>query len=374
LPPRGAGIILQAPEYPVPRMPGAHRPMSRPQSGTGLLELACAVAVLNAAVGTTAGAAGTTLRDVVAAEDTPYAENAELVRRMASPLTRLAEERKLASPGATLARYPLDAASERFLIYQPASPPPPQGFALLVFVPPWQDARLPPGWAMVLERFGTVFITAARSGNDENPVGRRVPLALLAAAEARRRFPIDPQRVYVAGFSGGSRIALRIALAYPDVFRGAILDAGSDPIGTPQVPLPPPDLFAQFQSQTRLVYITGERDLAHLADDSRSIHSLHQWCVANVDEAVQPHVQHEVALPGALSQALDRLATQGRAEPEKLARCRAALDADLAARLHEVEELIARSATREAAARLRQIDERFGGLAAPRSVELAGRL
>jgi pimeloyl-ACP methyl ester carboxylesterase len=293
---------------------------------------------------------------------------------MASPLTRLAEEHELASSGTTLARFPLDAATERFLIYQPAAPPPPHGFALLVFVPPWQDARLPPGWAMVLERFGVVFITAARSGNEENPVGRRVPLTLLAAAEAQRRFPIDPERVYVAGFSGGSRIALWIALAYPDVFRGAILDAGSDPVGTAQLPLPPQDLMALFQARTRLVYITGERDTDHLADDARSIRSLHQWCVANVDEAVQPHVQHEIALPGALSQALADLAAHGRAEPAKLARCRAALAADLDAQLRAVEELIGSGAAREAAVRLRQIDQRFGGLAAPRSVELAGRL
>ena len=354
-------------------MPVTHRLMSRLQPGTGLLALACAAAALGVAAGTAAGAAGTTLRDVVAADNTPYGENAELLRRMASPLTRLTAERSLADSGATLARYPLDVAAERFLIYQPAAPPPPQGFALLVFVPPWQDARLPPHWAGVLERFGVVFITAARSGNDE-PNGRRFPLALLAAAEARRRFPIDAERVYVGGFSGGSRIALRIALAYPDVFRGAILDAGSDPIGTAEVPLPPRDLFALFQSQTRLVYITGERDLVHLADDAGSIRSLHRWCVANIDEAVQPHVQHEIALPGALSRALDSFGAPGPAAPEKLAGCRATLDADLAARLREVEELIDKGATREAAARLKQIDERFGGLAAPRSVELAGRL
>ena len=348
--------------------------MIRTFPAKGCLALASAAAALAAAVAAAAAAAGTTLRDVIAANDTPYAENAELMRRMASPLTRLAEERTLSASGATLARYPLDVAAERFLVYQPTAQPPPNGFALLVFVPPWQDARLPPGWAMVLERLGVVFITAARSGNDENPLGRRVPLALLAAAEARRRFPIDPERVYVGGFSGGSRIALRLALAYPDVFRGVILDAGSDPIGTPQVPLPPQDLFTLFQARTHVVYITGERDSDHLADDARSIRSLHEWCVANVDEAVQPHVLHEIALPGALSQALGTLVARGPVESPKLARCRAALAAALDARLREVEELIGKGAAHEAAARLRQIDERFGGLAAPRSVELAGRL
>jgi pimeloyl-ACP methyl ester carboxylesterase len=348
--------------------------VSRASPRMGLLASTCAAAALLAGVGVAADGTGTTLHDVVAADHTPYAANAELLRRMASPLTRLADERALANAGATLARYPLDVASERFLIYQPAAQPPPHGFALLVFVPPWQDARLPPGWAGVLERFGVVFVTAARSGNDENPLARRVPLALLAAAEAQRRFPIDPERVYVGGFSGGSRIALRLALAYPEVFRGVVLDAGSDPIGTPQVPLPPQDLFTLFQAQTHVVYITGERDSDHLADDARSIRSLHEWCVANVDEAVQPHVLHEIALPGALSQALDTLVARGPAESAKLARCRAALAAGLDARLREVEELIGKGATHEAAVRLRQIDERFGGLAAPRSVELAGRL
>lgn len=58
---------------------------------------------------------------------------------------------------------------------------PPHGFALLVFVPPWQDARLPPEWAKVLDRYGAIFVSAARSGNDENVLGRREPLALLAA-------------------------------------------------------------------------------------------------------------------------------------------------------------------------------------------------
>lgn len=358
---------------PTPRQVRVREAHALTHSGTALLALACVMAAVRPGVGIAAGAAGTTLRDVVAADYPPYAENSELLRRMSSPLTRLAEERKLAASGETLARRPLEITAERFLIYQPAGPSPPHGFALLVFVPPWQDARLPPGWAMVLERLRVVFMTAARSGNEENPLGRRVPLALLAAAEAQRRFTIDPEQVYVAGFSGGSRIALRLALAYPDVFRGVILDAGSDPIGTPEVPLPPRDLLALFQARTRIVYLTGERDSDHLADDAVSIRSLHQWCVVNTDQAVQPHVQHEIALPGALSQALVALA-QRPAESGALARCRAALDADLAARLDEAEELLGRGAAREASGRLTQIDARFGGLAAPRSVELAGRL
>ena len=58
-----------------------------------------------------------------------------------------------------------------------------------------------------------------------------MPLALLAYENIRRSHTLDANRVYVGGMSGGSRVALRVALAYPDVFRGALLNAGSDPIG-----------------------------------------------------------------------------------------------------------------------------------------------
>jgi len=90
---------------------------------------------------------------------------------------------------------------------------------------------LPQEWVSVLDRYGVIFVSAARSGNDESVSGRREPLALLAAHNIMKEHPVDPEHIYVAGFSGGSRIALRLALGYPDLFHGAILNAGSDSIG-----------------------------------------------------------------------------------------------------------------------------------------------
>ena len=90
---------------------------------------------------------------------------------------------------------------------------------------------------------------------------RRAPLALLAAYNLMSRYPVDAQKVYVGGFSGGARIALRLALAYPDLFHGALLNAGSDPLGMPGRPhRRSPQLLQQFQESTRLVYVTGEHD------------------------------------------------------------------------------------------------------------------
>jgi poly(3-hydroxybutyrate) depolymerase len=115
-----------------------------------------------------------------------------------------------------------------------------------------------------------------------------VTLALLAAQNAMAQYSVDPQQVYIGGFSGGSRVALRLALGYPDVFHGALLNAGSDPIGNADVPLPPAELFRRFQDSMRFLYVTGERDDARLIDDMHSRQSLEKWCVFDVVTETEP--------------------------------------------------------------------------------------
>ena len=204
--------------------------------------------------------------EVAFSEYSPLSSNAELVRRLLTPLAAAEAQATLARSTQRLIEQSIDLAAERFLLYVPARAPP-HGYAVLVFVPPWQEARLPPGWAAVLDRFGMIFVSAARSGNDANVLGRREPLALLAAVNVMRRYAAEAGHVYVGGFSGGARIALRLALGYPDVFRGALLNAGSDPLGEPGggAPPPPRELLQQLQESTRVVYVTGERDTDNLA-------------------------------------------------------------------------------------------------------------
>jgi len=315
-------------------------------------------------------AAGQTLREVVFTDYGAPSSNAELVRRLLSPLTAVQLQQDLLRSGKRLADQPVNLSEERFLVRVPSQHPA-AGYGLLVFVPPWQEARTPAGWAVVLNDFGVIFVTAARSGNDENLLGRREPLALLAAYNVMRRYPVDPRRVYVAGFSGGSRVALRLVLGYPDLFRGAILNAGSDPIGTADIPLPPRELLLEFQSSVQLVYVTGERDEPHVSDDLLSVRSLRRWCMFKVTSFLQPHIDHEVATPAALSRALGTLARSAEADPAELAACRSALDAELATALHAVESLIANGQKARAQKRLKGVDERYGGMAAPRTVELA---
>lgn len=166
---------------------------------------------------------------------------------------------------------------------------------------------------------------------------------------------------------------MRLALGYPDLFAGALLNAGSDPIGEGDPALPPADLFARFQASSRLVYVTGARDFAVLDKDVASQQSMREGCVFNVDDEVTPLVGHEAAGSGALARALDALAKPARPDPKRLAACRARMEKDLAAKLAQAEALIAGGKRDEARKRLIEIDRRFGGLAAPRSIELAAK-
>jgi dienelactone hydrolase len=332
-----------------------------------------ALLLLLAAAPLDALAEGQTLRDVVFTDYGERSSNPEIVRRLLSPLAAARLERELARSGKTMRGQPVNLSEERYVVYVPSQHAA-RGYALLVFVPPWQDARLPQGWAGVLDRFGVIFVSAARSGNDENALGRREPLALLAAENIIRRYPVDPERVYVAGFSGGSRVALRLVLGYSDLFRGAILNAGSDPIGNPEIPLPPRDLLLKFQNSTRLIYVTGELDTDHANEDLMSMRSMRQWCAFNVDSFLQPRVHHEVATAAALSRSLGDLTNSTQPDPAKLSACRSAIETELETKLQSVESLIAKGQRAEAQKQLKNVDDRFGGLAAPRSLDLASKL
>lgn len=335
---------------------------------THLVAFGASCAILLAAA-RTSQAEGGTFRDVVFTDYSERSSGAELARRMLSPLAAEHVRRQMARTGTQMLEQAIKLADEKFIVYVPSSHPA-RGYALLVFVPPWEDARVPPGWAAVLDRYGVIFVSAARSGNDASVFDRREPLALLAALNAERRYPVDPERIYIGGFSGGSRVALRLALGYPDLFRGAFLNAGSDPIGDAQIPIPPKDLFLQFQS-TRLVYVTGEGDTSQLNGDLASMHSMQKWCVFDVQDHAVRSLGHEVADSTALAWALSALLHDARSDPKKLDACRLAVEQELKIKMQELDSLVAAGHDDEAQKLLAKIDAHFGGLAAPRSVELA---
>jgi hypothetical protein len=304
-------------------------------------------------------------RNVTFSAYSPLSASLEVARRSLSPLANV----EIAKLSARLRPQAVDLAQERFSAYVPAQHPP-QGYALLVFVPPWQDSHLPPGWAVVLDELGVIFVSAAKSGNEENVIDRRIPLAVLGAYNMMQRYAVNPDRVYVGGFSGGSRVAMKIALAYPDMFRGVLLNAGSDPIGGKESLLPPDDLFAQFQSSTRLAYVTGSQDSWNIQNDMLSRDSMQTWCVFSARVETMLNVGHEVATAYSLRRALSALEQRTPVDPDKLSACRARIAKELAADLQHIAQLIDRDKPHDAWGLLTKLDIRYGGLAAPESIQL----
>jgi len=309
-------------------------------------------------------------RDLVFDQATPLARNEALLERMFSPLLADVLRGQLAERQGSTETAALDLAQERFELYVPEGEAPPQGYGLLVFIPPWESQGLPREWLPVLDRYGLIAVTAERSGNSQNVLSRRVPLALSGYENARRRYALDPRRVYVGGFSGGARVAMRTALAFPDIFHGAVLNAGSDPFGTPEVPLPAAALFDQFERGMRLVYVTGTRDESAAATDRRSHASANVLCVSNLVDLPIRGGGHEPADGRSFKHAL-RLLDAPRVEMRDAEACRSRRSAEIARANADARSAFDAGDMKEAARRLAELDTRYGGLALPASAELA---
>jgi pimeloyl-ACP methyl ester carboxylesterase len=283
-------------------------------------------------------------------------------------------EHALATANDKLIEQAIDLAKERFEIYIPSGPPGQDGYGLVVYIAPSSGPTRLRDWGESLDGHRLILVSAQGSGNEMNTLDRRVPLALLAYENVRARFPINGKRVYVMGFSGGGRVAEIVALAYPDIFKGAVLNAGSDPIdGKDGNYKSAAVLFRAFQ-RSRLVFITGENDLDHLRRDGVTQESLRASCVLDVRTELAPRLGHKPIDGFALDRVLDAVEAPGRVDADELERCNERLAGELAAALASVEAAIARGDRDGAAALIKAIDARFGGLAAPRILELDARV
>jgi hypothetical protein len=303
----------------------------------------------------------------------PLASSREIAGRLLTPLTVRRGAEVAQRSGLALVDQPIDLAAERFTVYLPGGPPPPAGFGLLVYIAPWDDPTEPDRWRPVFDRHGIIFVCATAAGNESHVYNRRLPLALLAFENVRARYPVDPERVYVGGLSGGSRVAEMAALGFPDLFRGALLNAGSDPIGDDGIHLPPAPLFHRFQ-RTRLVFVTGGHDEFNLRADQVSRNSLKDFCVFNVETKAAPRLAHEQLDASTFDRALEALEARAALDEEALRRCNQALEQRLAARLDAARAALGRGDRQAARGLVDALDAGFGGLAGPALLELDDQL
>jgi predicted esterase len=178
----------------------------------------------------------------------------------------------------------------------------PQNAALsgvLIFVKPTNSGDLPPEWAPVLDARNLIWIAANDFGNEE-PRAQRVLVAVAALKLIESTTAVDTNRVYIAGMSGGGRIASTIITRFPQRFTGALYIVGADPWPSAEKSLLP------RIAANRYVFVTGSRDFNR--GEMRRVYS--KYLKAGVTQSLLmdlPGFAHEYPNAEQLAQALDFL-------------------------------------------------------------------
>jgi hypothetical protein len=127
----------------------------------------------------------------------------------------------------------------------------PQG--LIVYVSPSPYGGVPEAFKQVLVSHRLAWVGADGAGNHVG-TPRRFLGSLLALVAAQKELDIDQSRIYLAGFSGGGRVASMMMREYPDVFDGAIFFSGVNYWRGND------SRFIEKLRQKRFVFVTGSKD------------------------------------------------------------------------------------------------------------------
>ena len=162
----------------------------------------------------------------------------------------------------------LDLSRERYEVIVPRSHKKDVPHGLFIWISPNDQCGLPADWEKVLADRKLIFIGALGAGNGREVFGR-MQLAITANDQMRQLYTIDPARVYVSGHSGGSRVASMLAVAYADMFSGAVCfmganfffpTQGKDGTNYEARYIPHPEIATHAQNESRIVLVTGDKD------------------------------------------------------------------------------------------------------------------
>jgi len=217
-----------------------------------------------------------------------------------------------------------DLASERFRVMLPKHEDTNESWGVLVWISAENNARVSEDLVAQLAAHRLLLVSPFKSGNDRHPLDR-FRLALDAVCNMCRLYPVDPKRIYVGGFSGGSRIASMLGVAYGDLFTGTLCICGVNSYLDVRGPggeeyaatfTPDPGALARAKQVGRFALVTGETDPNRpgtkvLAQTGFKLQGFKRVLYLEV-----PGMGH--AIPGAasLKQALDFLEPGAKPKPE----------------------------------------------------------
>jgi predicted esterase len=202
-------------------------------------------------------------------------------------------------------KHHYDIAQESFEVYVPDCYDSNTPFGLIVWISPHSSGSIErPAIKQLMDKHKLVWIGANNSGNDTSTYSRRIPLALDAVYNMQKLYNIDPNRVYVAGISGGGRVASITAFHHSDVYDGGIFINGANfwqniPIpgknsswdaGSPK---PQPENLQRAKIFGRYVLLTGDSDNNRL--QTQTYYKIgFKRCLNNVSYIQVPGMGHEM--------------------------------------------------------------------------------
>ena len=121
-------------------------------------------------------------------------------------------------------KHQYDIAQESFEVYVPDCYDSNTSFGLLVWIPASPSGSIEhfrdPKQLMAKHKL--LWVRANKSGNETSTYGAESLLHWMPLTNMQKLYNIDPNRVYVAGISGGGRVASITAFHHSDVYAGGI--------------------------------------------------------------------------------------------------------------------------------------------------------
>lgn len=199
---------------------------------------------------------------------------------------------------------------EQFQARVPRGYDPRRPAGLLVWIDPMMTGTIPPALNATLDDLGLIAVTAANAGNLRE-IGNRAQLVFDAVATASQRYHIDPRRVYIAGMSGGGRVASILQGSFPDVFAGCVPIVGLGcfqpvPTGTGRYwaasyNKPKGPIFELLRSR-RIAPMTGQKDMNQI--EIQHAAEILERDGLKVKLLDYPDMAHELPRPERFSEAL----------------------------------------------------------------------
>ena len=210
--------------------------------------------------------------------------------------TFVMHNKSIAEPPAELLGAGYDSTKHAYELFVPARKDPKKPVPAILFVSAGDE---PSGWKAfepVCKEKGFVFIGVRGAGNNVD-TPKRVRIVLDCFDDVRRQIPLDPDRTYASGVSGGGRVACGLAFALPEYFGGVLPVVAGGDLRDEQ--------WLRFRAADRLsaALVTGETDF-NRGEVERWKGPMWNALGIRTKVWVQPKMGHTMPSPATLKEAV----------------------------------------------------------------------